>query len=117
MADSYQRSAEYEQEYNPGDVVDDGGIDNCHSASSEGVMANQNPFNVASEAITSKKAQQQQERELRQEASAEEMPVGGKKSTGPQSSHPSRNNGQQQAAKTSQPGQSPSQPGKKTSDH
>jgi hypothetical protein len=58
MADSYQRSAEYEQEFNPGEIVDDGRIDNCHSASSEGNFANQNPFNVASDAINSKKEQQ-----------------------------------------------------------
>ena len=67
MADSYERSAEYEQEYQPG-TIDDAAKPGAgalgHSESSEGQIANQNPFNVASAAITSKKAQQQHERDL-----------------------------------------------------
>ena len=93
-ADAYERSAEHEQEYNPGVNQDVDRPDIIgHSESSEGHMANQNPFNVASEAITSKKAQQQQERALQnEEPEALEMSVGKKQSNAPGSNHPSRNN-------------------------
>lgn len=51
--DNYERNAEHEEEFNPPPESDhpDG-----RSASTEGDIANHNPFNVASDMVTSKKA-------------------------------------------------------------